>query len=111
MQQFSKKTLRNFFFGTPVSDEREQVSSWFTAEGENPEFENELPESIDRASSRKGFERFSASLAHKGIGEAAGPRKTIRRIREWTVRIAACMVVPLAVFSLYLNGQTQKPKN
>lgn len=118
MQQFSKKTLRNFFFGTPASDEREQVSSWFTAEGENPEFENELyvlwnelPESIDRASSRKGFERFSASLAHKGIGGAAGPRKTIRRIGKWAVKVAACLAVPLAVFALYLNGQAQKPKN
>lgn len=118
MQQFSKKTLRNFFFGIPVSDEKEQVSSWFTAGDENPEFEdelyalwNELPESIDRSSSRKGFERFSASLAHKGIGKGAGSGKTIRRIKDWTVRIAACMVVPLVVFSLYLNGQTQKPKN
>lgn len=118
MQQFSKKTLRNFFFGIPVSDEKEQVSSWFTAGDENPEFEdelyalwNELPESIDRSSSRKGFERFSASLAHKDIGKGAGSGKTIRRIKDWTVRIAACMVVPLVVFSLYLNGQTQKPKN
>lgn len=118
MQQFSKKTLRNFFFGAPVSDEKEQVCSWFTASGENPEFENELyviwnelPESIDRTSALNGFERFSASLAHKGIGETAGRRKTIRRIKEWSVRIAACMVIPLAVFSLYLNGQAQKPKN
>lgn len=116
MRQFSKQTLRDFFFGSPTVGDKERIASWFNAD--DAEFDNELfvlwnelPESIDRGASEKAFERFNVSLSRKGEKRIPAQRHPFRRMLDWSLKIAACLVIPLGIYAIYLHAQTQRPKN
>lgn len=118
MFKFSKDLLRDYFFDRLSIERSDIVKRWFVINGNDADMIktlsvlwNEIPESIDSAKSQKAFDCFARRVEQTPYGDFRDvPRQLMRRMSSWSLRFAAMLTIPLAIFCIYLFEQSDRPK-
>ncbi|WP_300748030.1 FecR domain-containing protein [uncultured Alistipes sp.] len=103
-----EQKIRDLFAGDGMSDEAQATGRWLAEHAGTEEADSVLSALLKEVVPADADAGAAFRRVCRRLGIAARPNAW-RLVGRWTLRVAACLFIPVAVAAFYLYGEAQRP--